>query len=93
MIKDLNLGFTDATMYANRGNKEMLNNIFVKNEYLDKIIQNKSIYFILGEKGTGKTTYATYLSNKHDSHDTIWLTKNIRDTDYEKFYEMKSEGF
>ena len=61
-ISELNLGFSDAQNYLQRGNKKMFSSVFVKNSYLEDLLQ-PHIYFLLGEKGTGKTAYATFLSN------------------------------
>ena len=61
-IKELNLGFLDAQNYTQRAHKEMLNNVFVKNEFLDKLLE-PTVYYLIGEKGTGKTAYAAFLSN------------------------------
>jgi hypothetical protein len=88
-IKDLNLGFIDAENYLKRENKELFNSIFVKNIFLDKLF-NPNTYFLIGEKGTGKTAYAVYLSNNTISN-TISTLKYIRETDYTKFVTMKKE--
>ena len=63
-IGELNLGFSDAQNYARRDNKKMFNDIFVKNYFLEKII-NPNTYFLIGEKGTGKTAYSVYLKNNN----------------------------
>lgn len=89
-IKDLNLGFSDAQNYTQRGNKQMLADVFVKNSYLTKLL-NSNVYYLIGEKGTGKTAYAAYLSNnEYESNKSI--LKYISGTDYEKFYELKKCG-
>ena len=61
-IRQLNLGFNDAENYQKRENKELFNSIFVKNFFLDELLQS-STYFLVGEKGTGKTAYAVFLAN------------------------------
>ena len=53
-VGELNLGFSDAQNYTQRGNKQMLAEVFVKNSYLTKLLQ-PNIYYLIGEKGTGKT--------------------------------------
>lgn len=89
-IKQLNLGFSDAQNYMQRGNKQMFSSVFVRNSYLDDLLQ-PNIYFLIGEKGTGKTAYATFLSNnEYDGNKSI--LKYISGTDYEKFYELKKNG-
>lgn len=89
-IQDLYLGFSDATNYSQRGNKEAFNSIFVKNHFLEQVLE-PSRYFLIGEKGTGKTAYATFLSNseyKNNKAKNIFISA----TDYEKFYKLKSKN-
>lgn len=88
-IAELNLGFSDAQNYSQRGNKQLFSNIFVKNNYLEDLL-NGNIYFLIGEKGTGKTAYATYLSN-NEYQGRKGVLKFISGTDYEKFYELKKK--
>lgn len=88
-IGELNLGFSDAQNYARKDNKEMFNDIFVKNYFLEKII-NPNIYFLIGEKGTGKTAYSVYLKN-NNYKETRTLLTFISATDYDKFYSIKKQ--
>lgn len=88
-IAELKLGFSDAQNYSQRGNKQLFSNIFVKNSYLDDLLDS-NIYFLIGEKGTGKTAYATYLSN-NEYQGKKSVLKFISGTDYEKFYELKKK--
>ena len=89
-IEELNLGFSDAQSYSQRGNKEMFTSIFVKNNYLEDLLK-PHMYFLVGEKGTGKTAYATFLSNS-EYKGSKSILKFISGTDYEKFYELKKKG-
>ena len=86
-ILSLNFGYNDAENYKKRENKEFFNKIFVKNEYLDQLLDNDK-YFLIGEKGTGKTAYAVYLTN-NNYKETISELKYIRETDYAKFISLK----
>nr|WP_231410415.1 fun domain protein [Neisseria meningitidis] len=61
-LKTLEFGFVDAANYRRRENKDLFNRIFVKGEYLDELCE-PNISFLIGEKGTGKTAYAVYLTN------------------------------
>ncbi len=88
-IQELNLGFSDAQNYSQRSNKMLFSNIFVRNSYLDDLLKN-NIYFLIGEKGTGKTAYATYLCNSEFKNNK-GILKFISGTDYEKFYELKKK--
>ena len=89
-INELNLGFSDAQNYLQRENKRMFSDIFVKNSYLEDLLQS-NIYFLIGEKGTGKTAYSTFLSNS-EYKGMKSILKFISSTDYEKFYEIKKTG-
>lgn len=86
-IESLNLGFSDAQNYTQRGNKQILSEVFVKNAYLTKLLR-ANVYYLIGEKGTGKTAYAAFLSNSEYNNNKSVL-KFISGTDYEKFYELK----
>jgi len=89
-IVSLNLGFSDAQNYTQRGNKQMLSEVFVKNAYLTKLLR-PNVYYLIGEKGTGKTAYAAFLSNNEYENNKSIL-KYISGTDYEKFYELKKRN-
>ncbi|HEZ1454820.1 TPA: funZ protein [Neisseria meningitidis] len=86
-LKTLEFGFVDAANYRRRENKDLFNRIFVKGEYLDELCE-PNISFLIGEKGTGKTAYAVYLTNNFykNIHAT---TKFVRETDYSKFIQLK----
>ncbi|MDY6895209.1 MAG: funZ protein, partial [Thermotogota bacterium] len=90
MMKDINqlaLGFSDAENYQRREHKSLFNSIFVKNIFLDDLL-NSSTFFLIGEKGTGKTAYSVYLSNNEYKNNVAQL-KYIRETDYQKFVVLK----
>lgn len=89
-VKDLNLGFSDAQNYTQRGNKQILLDVFVKNDYLEELL-SPNIYYLIGEKGTGKTAYAAFLNN-NEYKETKSLLKFIEGTDYEKFHELKKRN-
>lgn len=86
-VCELNLGFSDAENYKRKENKDLFNNIFLKGDYLDKILEPR-ISFLIGEKGTGKTAYAVYLSNMEYSNTNSEI-KYIRETEYNKFISLK----
>lgn len=88
-VTDLQLGFSDAENYRRRENKELLNQLFIRNEHLDRLCE-PAIAFLVGEKGTGKTAYAVYLQN-NDYHDTLSHVRYIRETDYIKFLSLKRD--
>lgn len=86
-IQELDFGYSDAINYGQRRNKDLFNQIFVRNSYLDDIILS-SKYYIIGDKGTGKTAYAMYIKNTFYG-DTVADLQYINNTDYEKFYTLK----
>lgn len=88
-IKELELGFSDAQNYTMRQNKTMFNEIFVRNSFLDELVKQKS-FFLVGEKGTGKTAYAAYLCNNNYKNISATISF-LSATDYEKFYRLKQQ--
>jgi hypothetical protein len=88
-IRELNLGFNDAENYQRKENKELFNNIFVKNYYLESLLKHGT-FFLIGEKGTGKTAYSVFLANNYYK-ETKSSLKYIRETDYQKFVKLKQQ--
>jgi len=82
-VSDLALGFRDAESYKNREYRELFNRIFVRTRTLDQLC-DPSVYFSIGEKGTGKTAYAVYMAN-NDYRNHRSSLRYIRETDYQKF--------
>lgn len=66
------------------------NDIFVRNKFLDELISNDK-YFLVGEKGTGKTAYATYLSNNFYKNIKANI-QYIKSTDYQQFINLKKNN-
>lgn len=89
-ISELQTGYIDAHNYSQRGNKDFFNQIFVKNIFLDKLCES-NISFLIGEKGTGKTAYATFLAN-NQYNNICATTVFIKSTDYSKFLKIKREN-
>lgn len=86
-LNQLKYGFADAENYKRRENKDIFNQIFLRTDELDQL-QNPSTFFLVGEKGTGKTAYAVYLTST-PSEEKKFSHKFIRETDYLKFISMK----
>ncbi len=92
-VPDLDLGYSDAENYKRSDSKELFNRIFIRTSALDQLVQ-PNICFLIGEKGTGKTAHAVYLSNNPHSGgnaDTWSSIAYIRETEYQKFVKMKAE--
>lgn len=88
-LTDLTFGFTDAENYRRRENKNLFSKIFLRTEALDALT-TPSTFFLVGEKGTGKTAYAVYLTNS-PTWDKFYAHKFIRETDYAKFVALKNQ--
>ena len=89
-VPELNLGSVDAINYKTRDQKEFFAKILYREEYLEKIIlRNK--YFLIGEKGTGKTSYAVFLNNS-DYANTLSKIVSLTETDYRRFASLMEQG-
>ena len=88
-IEELQLGFSDAENYRRRENKSFFNKIFVRDTYLKELLKPSS-FFLIGDKGTGKTAYSTFLAN-NNYENTLSEIKYIRETDYSKFIALKQQ--
>lgn len=86
-VPDLKFGFRDAEGYKQRENHELLNKIFIRNRPLEQLCESGT-YFLVGEKGTGKTAYALYLANNNYRNNFASL-RYIRETEYQKFVSLK----
>lgn len=82
--------FNDAVNYRSRPQREFFQRIFLQTEALKKILEPQ-VYFLMGEKGSGKTAYATYLeTHKVDEHRCKLTT--MTETQYRRFIELKRQG-
>ncbi len=62
-LSEIDFGYSDASSYRNNQSyKDMFSSVFVKDKSLERLMMADS-YFLIGEKGTGKTAYATFLEN------------------------------
>jgi hypothetical protein len=86
-VNQLMLGFRDAENYRRKSEKEFFNKIFLRTPELDQLCE-PNIFFLIGEKGTGKTAYAVYLSNM-EYRDRKATHKYLRETEYLKFVSLK----
>ena len=86
-IEELKFGYRDAENYRRKENKELFNRFFVHTPSLNELL-DPGRYFLVGEKGTGKTAYAVYLCN-NNYHEVKGSLKFIRETEYQKFVELK----
>ena len=87
---DLEIPFDEAENYFKPNNKAKLNKLFYKDRNYEKLLEDTT-YYLIGEKGSGKTTYCAYFCNN--------TFANIRSKryaigvdDYNKIIQMKKEG-
>lgn len=85
-IKELNLGFADAENYKLKENRTLLARYFYRDEDLDRLLSSQ-VSFLIGEKGTGKTAYAVYLTNG-EYKSTSATINMIRESEYTRFYNL-----
>lgn len=89
-IVDLREPFNDAVNYRSKSEKEFFNRIFLKTDDLKRCLAH-SVYFLIGEKGVGKTAYAVYLENNSIDGTRCKLV-TMTETQYKRFIELKKQG-
>ena len=91
-IRELDLGYGDAANYRNsRKYRDFFSKIFVRDEKLDRLMREDT-YFLIGDKGTGKTAYAVFLENQ-EYQNTQSKIINLNSTDYRIFMNLRKLGF
>lgn len=89
-IKDLQEPFNDAVNYKTRQQKDFFNQIFLRtDDLLDCLRPN--IYYLIGEKGSGKTAYAAYLEN-NDVEGSRCQLSTMTESQYKRFIALKRQG-
>lgn len=79
----------DASVFQEKNNFEILSKIYYDDRNSSQIL-NQDQYFIIGEKGTGKTIIAQYLSNiRNDKNCT---TIDFSTIDFETFRKLSDDG-
>lgn len=89
-ISDLRDPFNDAVNYKSRQEKDFFNKIFVRTDDLTDCLK-PSIYYLIGEKGSGKTAYATYLESNEVQGVKCKLS-TMTETQYKRFIALKKRG-
>lgn len=79
-IDALSFGFSDASAYLAPESRALLKKFFLQDENLDELLQHQR-FFLIGEKGTGKTAYAAFLSTC-GFKTFVGHTAFVADTDY-----------
>lgn len=89
-LKKLKSTFNDAVNYKSKKEKEFFNKIFLRTNDLHEILES-SKYFLIGEKGSGKTAYASFLEN-NDIEGNRCKLSTMTETQYKRFIELKRRG-
>lgn len=89
-LEELQDPFNDAENYRTRKQKDFFNQLFLRTEDLYKCLA-PATYYVLGEKGSGKTAYATYLDN-NTIRDTQCKLMTMTESQYKRFIALKRQG-
>lgn len=89
-MRELQDPFNDAENYRTRPQKDFFNQLFLRTEDLYKCL-DPATYYLLGEKGSGKTAYATYLEN-NTINDTQCKLSTMTESQYKRFIALKRQG-
>ena len=82
--------FNDAVNYKTRQQKEFFSKIFLRTDELLNVLK-PSVYYLIGEKGSGKTAYAAYLDT-NDVEKTRCRLSTMTETQYKRFIALKKRG-
>ena len=88
---ELNLPFDNADNYFDLENKQKLDTFFFKDENFNKLLKPET-YYIIGEKGSGKTTYAAYFCNserKINNNSIVSHRYELKSGTYSAFIKAK----
>lgn len=69
--------------------RSLFEKIFLVDEIIDEIKKSDK-YFLIGEKGSGKTAYSVYMS-QNDTDDYFGFITLVENTVYQKFLNMKAQ--
>lgn len=89
-IADLQEPFNDAVNYRTRQEKEFFSRIFLRTDDLQNCLK-PPVYYLIGEKGAGKTAYAAYLEN-NAVDDSRCRLATMTETQYKRFITLKKRG-
>ena len=88
-LSELRLGYADAANYKDGQDSEHFEASFLADRHLDAL-KAPQVYFLIGEKGTGKTAYAiylTYFSKTPYNSDIVF----VQPTDYADLLSSSNE--
>ena len=91
-FSEIDFGYGDAANYKhNRKYIEFFSKVFVKDEKLDRLMREDT-YYLIGDKGTGKTAYSVFLENSNYQN-TQSKVIDLASTDYKIFMNLRKLGF
>jgi hypothetical protein len=90
ILADLQEPFNDAVNYKTRQEKEFFSRIFLRTDDLQSCLK-PAVYYLIGEKGSGKTAYAAYLEN-NNVDETRCRLSTMTETQYKRFITLKKRG-
>lgn len=91
-FSEIDLGYGDAANYKNnRKYKDLFSKVFVRDEKLDRLMRDDT-YYLIGDKGTGKTAYSVFLEN-NEYQNTQSKVVNLEATDYKIFSTLDGSAF
>ena len=88
-VNQLNFGFSDAVNYRAADAQPLLNLFFVEDDQVSRVCEPQ-ISFLVGEKGTGKTACAAFLSGGTGAapHRASCKTVFLMDNDYDGLLDL-----
>ena len=89
-LSELKEPFNDAVNYRTRQEKEFFNQIFLRTVDLADCLK-PSVYYLIGEKGSGKTAYASFLENNEIEGQRCKLS-TMTESQYKRFIALKRQG-
>lgn len=88
---DIELPYDEAENYLQSGNKEKMNHFFYKGDVYEKL-KEQTTYYLVGDKGSGKTAYSAYFCNNQIEGSIRSKIFQISVDDYNKIIQMKADG-
>lgn len=88
-LRTLSTNADDFNQTRNVRDEKLFDRVFLKDEFYE-LISNQNTYFIVGEKGSGKTAYAVYYCNNKRSG--IAELNRVPPQMYYKFIGLKQRG-
>lgn len=88
-LRTLSTNADDFNQTRNVRDEKLFDRVFLKDEFYE-LISNQNTYFIVGEKGSGKTAYAVYYCN--NKRRGIAELNRVPSQMYYKFINLKQRG-